>query len=81
VSGEGVVFVEAPSGVRHTDELAPERGATVLDRRLSTAMTYPADDGCIEGTVGGDGDPPDALVLAHGGRFVAKGDELAVSGS
>ena len=35
----------------------------MLDRRLYTSMTYPADYGFIEGTLGEDGDPLDALVL------------------
>ena len=34
-----------------------------LDRRLFTATTYPADYGFIPDTLGGDGDPLDALVL------------------
>ena len=35
----------------------------MLDRRLFTSMSYPADYGFIEGTLGEDGDPLDALVL------------------
>ena len=35
----------------------------MLDRRLFTSMAYPADYGFIEGTLGEDGDPLDALVL------------------
>ena len=34
----------------------------MLDRRLFTSMSYPADYGFIEGTLGEDGDPLDALV-------------------
>jgi inorganic pyrophosphatase len=58
-----VVFVEVPSGSRNKYELDEELGAVVLDRRLFTSMAYPADYGFIEGTLGGDGDPLDALVL------------------
>ena len=58
-----VVFVEVPSGSRNKYELDEELGAIVLDRRLFTSMAYPADYGFIEGTIGGDGDPLDALVL------------------
>jgi inorganic pyrophosphatase len=58
-----VVFVEVPSGSRNKYELDEELGAIVLDRRLFTSMAYPADYGFIEGTLGGDGDPLDALVL------------------
>ena len=52
-----------PSGSRNKYELDPELGGIVLDRRLFTSMSYPADYGFIEGTMGEDGDPLDALVL------------------
>ena len=58
-----VVFVEVPSGSRNKYELDENLGAIVLDRRLFTSMAYPADYGFIEGTLGEDGDPLDALVL------------------
>jgi len=58
-----VVFVEVPSGSRNKYELDPDAGGIVLDRRLFTSMSYPADYGFIEGTMGEDGDPLDALVL------------------
>ena len=60
---EVVVFVEVPSGSRNKYELDEELGAIVLDRRLFTSMAYPADYGFIEGTIGEDDDPLDALVL------------------
>ena len=60
---EVVVFVEVPSGSRNKYELDEELGGVVLDRRLFTSMAYPADYGFIEGTLGEDGDPLDALVL------------------
>jgi inorganic pyrophosphatase len=58
-----VVFVEIPSGSRNKYEWDTELGAIVLDRRLFTSMSYPADYGFIEGTLAEDGDPLDALVL------------------
>ena len=58
-----VVFVEVPSGSRNKYELDAETGHIVLDRRLFTSMTYPADYGFIENTLGEDGDPLDALCL------------------
>ncbi|RDI75115.1 Inorganic pyrophosphatase [Gaiella occulta] len=58
-----MVFVEVPSGSRNKYELDAELGQIVLDRRLFTSMSYPADYGFIEGTLGADGDPLDALVL------------------
>lgn len=64
-----VVFVEIPSGSRNKYEYDPELGAIVLDRRLFSSMSYPGDYGFIEGTLGGDGDPLDALVLVGDPTF------------
>jgi len=66
---ETVVFVEIPSGSRNKYEYDPELGGIVLDRRLFTAMTYPGDYGFVEGTLGEDGDPLDALVLVSDPTF------------
>jgi len=60
---EFVVFVEIPMGSRNKYEWNDELGGLVLDRRLFTSMTYPADYGFVEGTLGEDGDPLDELVL------------------
>ena len=60
---EATVFVEVPMGSRNKYEVDAATGHVVLDRRLFTSMSYPADYGFIEGTMGGDGDPLDALVL------------------
>jgi inorganic pyrophosphatase len=64
-----VVFVEIPAGSRNKYEYDPELGGIVLDRRLFTSMSYPADYGFIEGTLGADGDPLDALVLCGDPTF------------
>jgi inorganic pyrophosphatase len=63
--GEGCVHVvvEIPRGSRNKYEIDHQTGHVFLDRRLFTATTYPADYGFIPGTLGGDGDPLDALVL------------------
>ena len=66
---DGVVFVEIPSGSRNKYEWDEELGGLVLDRRLFTAMTYPADYGFVEGTLAEDGDPLDALVLVQEPTF------------
>ena len=62
---EGCVFVviEIPRGSRNKYEIDHDGGRIFLDRRLFTATTYPADYGFIPDTLGGDGDPLDALVL------------------
>ena len=62
---EGCIFVviEIPRGSRNKYEIDHESGRVFLDRRLFTATTYPADYGFVPETLGGDGDPLDALVL------------------
>ena len=57
------VTIEIPRGSRNKYEIDHEDGRVYLDRRLFTAMTYPADYGYVEQTLAGDGDPLDALVL------------------
>ena len=64
-----VVFVEIPSGSRNKYEYDDELGGIVLDRRLFTAMAYPADYGFVEGTLAEDDDPLDALVLVSDPTF------------
>ena len=66
---DAVVFVEIPSGSRNKYEFDEKLGGIVLDRRLFTAMTYPADYGFVEGTLAEDGDPLDALVLVSDPTF------------
>jgi inorganic pyrophosphatase len=60
---EVTVVVEIPTGSRNKYEWDPKAGAMVLDRMLFTATRYPADYGFIQGTLGEDGDPLDALVF------------------
>jgi inorganic pyrophosphatase len=57
------IVVEIPKGSRNKYEMDHETGAIWLDRMLFTSMQYPADYGFIDGTLGGDGDPLDALVF------------------
>jgi inorganic pyrophosphatase len=57
------VVVEIPTGSRNKYEVDHVTGRITLDRMLFTATRYPADYGFIEDTLGGDGDPLDALVL------------------
>ena len=61
--GALTVVVEIPKGSRNKYELDHVSGAIVLDRMLFTSMQYPTDYGFIEGTLGLDGDPLDALVF------------------
>jgi len=64
-----VVVVEIPRGSRNKYEFDEELNAIVLDRRLFTSTVYPADYGFVEGTMGEDGDPLDALVLVGDATF------------
>ncbi len=57
------VTVEIPKGQRNKYEMDHVSGRIRLDRTLFTATQYPADYGYIDGTLGLDGDPLDALVL------------------
>jgi inorganic pyrophosphatase len=57
------VVIEIPRGSRNKYEVDHDTGDVWLDRRLFTAMAYPADYGFIAGTLGEDGDPLDVLVL------------------
>ncbi|MBL8929527.1 MAG: inorganic diphosphatase [Kineosporiaceae bacterium] len=57
------VTIEIPAGQRNKYEVDHESGRIRLDRMLFTSTRYPHDYGFIEGTLGEDGDPLDALVL------------------
>jgi inorganic pyrophosphatase len=63
------VVVEIPKGSRNKYEMNHETGRIKLDRMLFSSVHYPADYGFIEGTMGGDGDPLDALVLVEEATF------------
>ena len=63
------VTVEIPKGSRNKYEVDHETGRTRLDRMLFTSTRYPDDYGFIEGTLGQDGDPIDALVLLEEPTF------------
>jgi inorganic pyrophosphatase len=59
------VIVENPAGgapVKY--ELDKASGALIVDRFIHTAMHYPGHYGFVPGTLSGDGDPADVLVLA-----------------
>ena len=57
------VVVEIPRGSKNKYEVDQASGRVFLDRTLFTAMGYPDDYGYIDGTLGEDGDPLDALVM------------------
>ncbi len=63
------VTVEIPTGNKSKYEVGRGTGRIRLDRTLCTSTAYPADYGFIEGTLGQDGDPLDALVLVSEPTF------------
>lgn len=63
------VTIEIPKGQRNKYEVDHETGRIRLDRMLFTATRYPDDYGFIDGTLGEDGDPLDALVLLEEPTF------------
>jgi inorganic pyrophosphatase len=60
------VLIEIPRGSRNKYEVDHVSGRMRLDRTLFTSTQYPADYGYIEGTLGQDSDPLDALVMLPG---------------
>lgn len=63
------VTIEIPRGHRNKYEVDHATGRIRLDRMLFTSMSYPADYGYVEDTLGEDGDPLDALVLLEEPTF------------
>jgi inorganic pyrophosphatase len=63
------VIVEIPTGSRNKYEMDHATGQIYLDRMLFTSVRYPTDYGFIDETLGGDGDPLDALVFVGEATF------------
>jgi inorganic pyrophosphatase len=63
------VTIEIPKGSRNKYELDHKTGRIKLDRMLFTSTRYPDDYGFVDGTLGEDGDPLDALVLLEEPTF------------
>jgi inorganic pyrophosphatase len=69
VSVDFDVIVEIPKGQRNKYEYDHTQNRIRLDRTLFTATIYPHDYGFIEGTLGLDSDPLDAMVLVSEPTF------------
>ncbi|MBV9873095.1 MAG: inorganic diphosphatase [Verrucomicrobia bacterium] len=63
------VIIEIPMGSSNKYEMDKKTGLLKLDRVLYSAVHYPANYGFIPQTLGEDGDPLDALVLASSPVF------------
>lgn len=62
-------IIEIPRGSRNKYEMDHETGEIHLDRVLYSSVHYPTDYGFIPGTVSGDGDPLDVLVVVEEPTF------------
>ena len=58
-----VVIIETPKGSRNKYAFDPDERIFSLTKVLPAGMEFPYDFGFIPSTLGGDGDPLDALVL------------------
>ena len=63
------VTIEIPKGQRNKYEMDHETGRIRLDRMLFTSTRYPHDYGFVDGTLGEEGDPLDALVILEEPTF------------
>jgi inorganic pyrophosphatase len=63
------VLVETTQGSKHKYEYDHQLRGMRLDRRLYSAVSFPADYGFVAGTEGADGEPLDALVLLEDPTF------------
>jgi inorganic pyrophosphatase len=63
------VFIEIPRGSRNKYEYDHERHIIRLDRVLYSSVHYPTDYGFVPGTLSGDGDPLDVLVVVDEPTF------------
>lgn len=61
--------IEIPRGSRNKYEYDHERGIFRLDRVLYSSVHYPTDYGFLAGTLSGDGDPLDVLVVVDEPTF------------
>lgn len=67
MSKQYCVRIENTKGSRTKYEFDKEHNDLVLDRIIHSSSAYMFDYGYIEGTMGGDGDPIDAIVLCSEG--------------
>lgn len=64
------VIVETPKGVRTKFKYDEKHHLFMFDKALPTGQSFPFDFGFLPSTIGEDGDPLDALVLADEPTFV-----------
>jgi inorganic pyrophosphatase len=64
-SSEFFTVVEIPAGSFTKYEIDADNGHIIVDRYQSMPVVYPANYGSIPSSLGGDGDPLDALVFTR----------------
>lgn len=69
-TGHFNVIIDTPQGSRNKYSLGEESGLFELSRVLPAGAVFPLDFGFIPNTLGGDGDPLDALILMDEPAFV-----------
>ncbi|WP_162618623.1 inorganic diphosphatase [Pedobacter yulinensis] len=63
------VIIETPKGSGQKFDYDPELDRMKLNKVLPAGLIFPFDFGYIPGTIGGDGDPVDALVISELATF------------
>lgn len=63
------VIIESPAGSNQKYDYDPVDGHFILTKLLPQGMVFPFDFGFIPGTIGGDGDPLDVLVISETPTF------------
>lgn len=64
-SSEFFTVIEIPAGSFTKYEIDADNGHVIVDRYQSMPVVYPANYGSIPSSLGGDGDPLDALVFTR----------------
>ncbi len=68
--GDVNAIVETPQGSRNKFAFNLENGLFELDKPMPIGVTFPFEFGFVPGTLGGDGDPVDLLILIDAPTFV-----------
>ena len=74
------VVVETPRGSRNKYKIDEKTGRLKLGKVLPEGMVFPYDCGYFPGTIGGDGDPLDVVVLSDASTFAGCAIDCPVVG-
>ncbi|MNY08694.1 Inorganic pyrophosphatase [compost metagenome] len=67
--GAVTVIIETPKGSGQKYDYDPQTGKMKLKKVMPLGLVFPFDFGFIPGTIGGDGDPMDVLVISEVSAF------------